>query len=123
MANASWCYQSPERDVSDLQSQQEYRRKRSHLKFIHHWIPELQGYSLDEISHGKYTDSYYPQPIIDWAQTRKVNGKIVADLRNKVKTRLIERGGDEYESAVAAKETVEKYWQYQDKEYLKYRSS
>jgi deoxyribodipyrimidine photo-lyase len=91
------------------------------LSFVRHWIPELQGYSLDEVSQGKYTDSYYPQPILDWSQTRKVNGKIVADLRKQVRARLIAEGGSEYDSAIAAKETVEKYWKYKDKEYQQYK--
>jgi len=92
------------------------------LSFIYHWIPELQGYSLSEILEGKYTDSYYPQPILDWAKTRKVNGKIVSDLRKKVRERLISQGDSEYESAIVAKETVEKYWEYKDKEYKEYKN-
>ncbi len=31
-------------------------------------------------------------PILDWSQTRKVNGKIVADLRKQVRARLVDRG-------------------------------
>jgi deoxyribodipyrimidine photo-lyase len=89
------------------------------LSFIYHWIPELQGYSLGEISTGKYSDSYYPQPILDWAKTRKVNGKIVSDLRKQARSRLTIEGGAEYESAMAAKTTVDKYWQYKDKSYQK----
>jgi deoxyribodipyrimidine photo-lyase len=65
------------------------------LSFIHHWIPELQGYSLDEVSAGQYADSYYPQPVLDWSQTRKVNGKIVADLRKQVRARLVAQGDAE----------------------------
>jgi deoxyribodipyrimidine photo-lyase len=93
------------------------------LMFIHHWIEELQGYSLDEVSQGKYADSYYPQPILDWSQTRKVNGKIVADLRKQVRTRLVAEGGVEYDSAIAAKETVEKYWKHKEREYSKYKGN
>jgi deoxyribodipyrimidine photo-lyase len=92
------------------------------LSFIHHSIPELQGYSLGEVSTGQYTDSYYPQPILDWSQTRKVNGKIVSNLRKQVRARLVAQGGIEYDSAIAAKETVEKYWQHKDKEYRKISS-
>lgn len=89
------------------------------LSFIYYWIPELQGYSISEIIAGKYTDSYYPQPILDWSQTRKINGKIVSDLRKQVKARLIAEGGSEYQNAIATKETIEKYWQYKDREYQK----
>jgi deoxyribodipyrimidine photo-lyase len=93
------------------------------LRFIHHWIEELQGYSIEEISEGKYTDSYYPPPILNWAQTRKVNGKIVADLRKQVRARLIDRGDAEFDSAIAAKETVEKYWQHKEREYQQYKKA
>lgn len=88
------------------------------LRFIYHWIDDLKDYSLSEILEGKYIgQSSYPQPIVDWSETRKVNGKIVSDLRKQVRERLILEGGQEYDSAVAAKRTVEKYWQHQEKEY------
>nr|MDZ8061407.1 FAD-binding domain-containing protein [Nostoc sp. EkiNYC01] len=90
--------------------------------FIYHWIPEFHGYSLQDILTEKYKcDSSYPLPILDWSKTRKVNGKIVSDLRKQTKVRLISLGGDEYESAVVAKETVDKYWQHKDKEYQEYQ--
>lgn len=90
--------------------------------FIYHWIPELRGYSLPEIEQEKYiNNSYYPQPILDWSKTRKVNGKVVSDLRKLTKQRLLSQGGDEYDSAIAAKETVEKYWQHKDREYREYQ--
>lgn len=92
------------------------------LHFISHWIPELQGYSLPEVLQEKYlNNSYYPQAILDWSQTRKINGKIVSNLRNLVKQRLISLGGDEYDNAFAAKETVDKYWQHKDEEYKEYQ--
>ncbi|MFH7026454.1 MAG: FAD-binding domain-containing protein [Heteroscytonema crispum UTEX LB 1556] len=93
------------------------------LSFIYYWIPELKGYILSEIMEGKYlNNSSYPQPIIDWAKTRKVNGKVVSDLRKRVRERLITQGDDEYKSALAAKETVDKYWQHKDKEYKEYKT-
>ncbi|MFN6568174.1 FAD-binding domain-containing protein [Dendronalium sp. ChiSLP03b] len=96
--------------------------KDSDGSFIYHWIPSLQGYSLPEIITEKYiNNSSYPQPILDWSKTRKVNGKIVSDLRKKTKQRLLTQGGDEYEGAMAAKETVDKYWQHKDKEYQEYQ--
>ena len=96
--------------------------KDSDLRFIYHWIPELQGYSLPEILAGVYQgESHYPAPILDWSLTRKVNGKVVSDLRKKVKERLIAQGGDEYLGAAIAKTTVDKYWQAKDKQYQEYR--
>jgi len=81
------------------------------LRFINYWVPELRGYSLSEILEGRYTrESPYPPPILDWAQTRKENGKVVSDLRQQVKERLQREQGEEYRNALAAKETVDKYW-------------
>ena len=92
------------------------------LKFIYYWVSELKGYSLPEIIQGKYIGtSSYPPTILDWAKTRKINGKIISDLRKKVRERLTLQGGTEYESAVAAKETVNKYWQHKDREYKEFK--
>lgn len=94
----------------------------SDLKFIYHWVPELRGYSLPEILQGVYLgESHYRAPVLDWSQTRKVNGKVVSDLRKKVKERLIAQGGDEYEGAAKAKTTVDKYWEVKDKQYQEYK--
>ena len=86
------------------------KEKDPELNFIYHWVEELRGYSLPEILAGEYiNESPYPQPMIDWSQTRKVNGKIVSDLRKKVRQRLLCEKGEEYNNAIAAKRTVEKY--------------
>ncbi|BAY48889.1 DNA photolyase, FAD-binding protein [Scytonema sp. HK-05] len=86
--------------------------KDSDLRFIYHWIPELLGYSLFEIIQGKYIElGSYQKPILDWSMTRKVNGKIVSDIRSRVRERLLANGGDEYEAAIATKTTVEKYFE------------
>ena len=86
------------------------------LHFINYWVPELRGYSLSEILAGKYSsESPYPLPILDWAQTRKENGKVVSDIRKQVKHRLQQEQGEEYKNALAAKETVDKYWQGKDR--------
>jgi deoxyribodipyrimidine photo-lyase len=88
------------------------------LKFIYHWVEELRGYNLSEILNGVYlNESPYPEPILDWAQTRKTNGKIVSDLRKRVKGRLLAEQGVELEQAAIARETVNKYWESKDKQY------
>lgn len=90
----------------------------SDLKFIYYWVPELRGYSLPEILAGAYIgESPYPHPILDWSQTRKVNGKIVSNLRKQVKQRLLAEQGEEYEKAAIAKKTVDKYWDVKDKQF------
>lgn len=92
------------------------------LKFIYYWVPELRGYSLPEILAGAYiNESPYPEPILDWLQTRKVNGKIISNLRQQVKQRLLAEQGEEYEQAVIAKKTVDKYWEVKDKQYQQYQ--
>lgn len=92
------------------------------LKFIYYWVPELAGYSLPEILAGAYRgESPYPHPILDWSQTRKVNGKIISNLRKAVKERLLAEQGKEYEQAVSAKKTVDKYWEVKDKQYQDYQ--
>lgn len=92
------------------------------LKFIYHWVPELRGYSLAEILNGAYlNESPYPAPILDWAATRKVNGKIVSNLRKQVKERLLAEQGRELEQAAIAKTTVEKYWEISGKQYQEYK--
>ena len=96
--------------------------KDSDLRFIYHWVRELLGYSVPEIIQGKYIgNSSYPQPILDWSQTRKVNGKIVSDLRKRVKERLLTEGGEEYKNATAAKIAVDKYFESKDKQYQQFK--
>jgi deoxyribodipyrimidine photo-lyase len=59
------------------------QKKDPDLKFLYY------AYSLPEIIQGKYIGtSSYPQTILDWAKTRKFNGKIISDLRKKVRERL-----------------------------------
>jgi deoxyribodipyrimidine photo-lyase len=94
----------------------------SDLKFIHYWLPELRGYSLlESLSRAYLSQSNYPIPILDWSQTKKINGKIVFDLRKKVKQRLLAEG-EEYQQAVVAKQTVDKYWQAEKQQYQEYQS-
>ncbi len=92
------------------------------LRFIYYWVEELRGYSLTEILNGAYlNESPYPEPILDWAQTRKTNGKIISDLRKRVKERLLAEQGMELEQAAIAKKTVDKYWQSKDKQYREFK--
>jgi len=65
---------------------------------------------------GEYK-SGYPQPILDWKQTRKTNGKIVSNLRKEVRERLEREGGVEYVRAIGARDTVDKYMAVKNKEY------
>ena len=93
------------------------------LKFIYYWVEELRGYNLPEILKGAYlNESPYPKPTLDWAQTRKTNGKIVSNLRKQVKQCLLVEQGVELEQAAIAKKTVDKYWESKDKQYREYQT-
>ena len=96
--------------------------KDPHLQFVRYWIPELKGCTMSQILAGQYKSSY-PQPILDWKQTRKTNGKIVSDLRKQVKERLEREGGEDLLIALGAKETIEKYVAAKDKQYKDMKSS
>jgi deoxyribodipyrimidine photo-lyase len=50
-----------------------------------------------------------------------VEGKVVSELRRQVKTRLLAEGGAEFEQALAAKVTVEKYRQRKTQQYQDYQ--
>jgi deoxyribodipyrimidine photo-lyase len=94
----------------------------ANLKFIHHWLPELRRYNLARILSADYLkDGVYYPPIVDWALTRRVEGKVVSELRRQVKTRLLAEGGAEFEQALAAKVTVEKYRQRKTQQYQDYQ--
>ncbi len=82
----------------------------------------MLGHSLQDILQGKYIEhGLYPPPILDWSKTRLVNGKIVSDIRKRVRERLLVSGGDELESAIATKTTVEKYFESKDKQYKQFQ--
>ncbi len=92
------------------------------LKFIYYWVEELRGYSLLEILNGAYlNESPYPEPMLDWAQTRKTNGLVISDLRKRVKVRLLAEQGVELEQANFARETVDKYWETRDQQYQEFK--
>jgi len=88
------------------------------LQFVYCWIPELRGHSMQQILAQEYKPNCnYPQPVLDWQQTRKVNGKIVSDLRKQVRERLEAEQGEEYKRAIGARDTVDKYFAVKNKQY------
>ncbi len=92
------------------------------LQFIRHWIPELRGYSLPEIEQKKYLGKgLYPQEILNWPQTRKINGKVISELRAIVRERLKTEKGEEFEAAQRVKAVIERYMKYQEEEYRRSR--
>ncbi|MEL6931086.1 MAG: FAD-binding domain-containing protein, partial [Cyanobacteria bacterium J06600_6] len=86
------------------------------LQFVYCWIPQLRGRSMSQLLAGEYL-SDYPQPILDWKQTRKVNGKVVSNLRKEVRERLAREQGVEYFQAIGARNTIDKYFAVKDRQY------
>ncbi|WP_019506200.1 FAD-binding domain-containing protein [Pleurocapsa sp. PCC 7319] len=94
------------------------QEKDPNLQFVLYWIPELRGHSMKQILSGEYLPNIsYPKPVVDWKKTRSVNGKVISNLRSKVRDRLERERGEEYYQAIQAKETVEKYFAVKDKQY------
>ena len=92
------------------------------LQFVRHWIPELRGYSLPEIEQKRYLGkSPYPDQMIDWKQTRKINGKVISDLRKIVRQRLQSENGEEFEAAQKVKGVIDRYMKYKQQEYERSR--
>ncbi len=92
------------------------------LYFIHHWLPELRGFNLEEILHQAYwRESPYPLPILDWATTRRVNGQRVAELRQRVKARLLAQGGPELAEALAHQGVLRRYRDHSRQRYRHYQ--
>ncbi|MBW4448663.1 MAG: deoxyribodipyrimidine photo-lyase [Spirirestis rafaelensis WJT71-NPBG6] len=91
-------------------------------RFLNYWLRELHSYSLSEILDGAYINKgEYPAPILDWSKTRLINGKIVSDIRKRVRERIISEGGEDYENAIITKKTVNKYVESKDKQYQQFK--
>ncbi|MEO0948201.1 MAG: FAD-binding domain-containing protein, partial [Cyanobacteria bacterium J06641_5] len=94
------------------------QEKDRQLKFIHEWLPELRGYTMPEILAGQnLSEGYYPPPTLDWSATRRQHGKIVSNLRKRVRARLRKDGGHELKGARKIKEASEKYREARDRQY------
>jgi deoxyribodipyrimidine photo-lyase len=82
------------------------------LRFIHHWVPELRGYTLADLLAGRPAEAgVYPYPILEWAATRRVQGKRVSEVRQCVRARLQTEGGAAYAEALASQAAVNAYRQ------------
>lgn len=94
------------------------------LEFVKDWVLELKNCSDEQILSGKVINSKnYPSQILDWNQARLINGKAVSDLRKKVKNRLEQDQGIEYQRALGLTNAVNFYWQGQEKRYQKYNAT
>jgi deoxyribodipyrimidine photo-lyase len=66
------------------------------LQYVHHWLPEAEHLKLDELVNNESanslftTNSYYPK-MLDFEKTRQKNGKIISEIRKRVRNRINEK--------------------------------
>lgn len=98
--SASFRIYNPERNAQE---------RDQNWQFIHYWVPELRSIQPDD--WGKVTLGHYPQPMLNWSETRQKNGQIIRQLRNHVRQRLYREQGQELLTAQQAQQTLKRYQQ------------
>jgi deoxyribodipyrimidine photo-lyase len=78
------------------------RDRDSNAAYVHFWLPETRGKTVDTILEEA-------TPMLDFNETRKTNGKVIADLRKKVRERILAEKGLELNNANVANTVVKKY--------------
>ncbi|RYZ89526.1 MAG: deoxyribodipyrimidine photo-lyase [Proteobacteria bacterium] len=78
------------------------RDRDSSAAYVHFWLPETRGKDVDAILSEA-------TPMLDFNETRKVNGKIISDLRKQTRERIIAEKGIELEGAETAHAVVKGY--------------
>lgn len=92
----------------------------SKLDFVHRFIPELADLNLKQILSVSYLNkTNYAKQMLDFEATRRQNGKIIADLRHKVRQRISKKHGLELEEAKTQIAVVKKYYQSKQQKYQK----
>ena len=89
------------------------RDRDSAAAYVHFWLPETRGKNVDTIL-------IEAKPMLDYNQTRKLNGKIVSDLRKQVRERILLEKGAELSKAQTAHKIVTKYTLFSADRYKKY---
>ncbi|GAB4144783.1 MAG: FAD-binding domain-containing protein [Patescibacteria group bacterium] len=94
--------------------------KDPNLEYIHFWVPELRGYNLTQILNTEYVgQTSYTSPMLDFTSTKHLNGKIVSELRRKVRQKIIQEKGLELEDAKISQKVVMKYKESKQEKYQK----
>ena len=83
--------------------------------YVHEWLPETKGKNVETILAEA-------QPMLDFDQTRKVNGKVISDIRKQVRERILAEKGPELASAEKAHSITTNYKRYSEKRYRSYKS-
>ena len=76
------------------------KEKDPELQYIHFWCPEYRQF------HTPAEVVAASEPMLDFSTTRKENGKVISDLRQKVRTRLAVEYGIKLPTKKAKKPTV-----------------
>lgn len=97
---------SPTKNLKDRDGEAQY---------VHYWLPATRGKTVDTILAEA-------QPMLNFSETRKRNGKVVADLRKQVRERLMADKGPELAGAEVAQKTVVNYKKFTAERYHKLTS-
>lgn len=81
--------------------------------YVHFWLPQTRGKTIDSILQEA-------RPMLDFSDSRKVNGKIVADIRKQVRLRIVAEKGSELAKAETAHRVVTNYGRYSAARYKQY---
>lgn len=90
-----------------------FRDRDGDANYVHFWLPETRGKNIDTILREA-------EPMLDFKQTRMVNGKVVSDLRKIVRERIIAEKGLELSNAETMNKTVKNYTRYSADRYKRY---
>ena len=81
--------------------------------YVHFWLPETRDQDVDTILKAA-------NPMLDFTETRKINGKRVADLRKQIRERLLTDKGSELAGAAVAHKTVVNYKKFSAERYKRF---
>jgi deoxyribodipyrimidine photo-lyase len=79
-----------------------FRDRDPRADYVHFWLPETRSKDVDTILAEA-------KPMLDFNAARKTNGKIISDLRKKVRERIVAEKGLELANATVASTVVKKY--------------
>lgn len=85
----------------------------SDAQYVHFWLPETRGKKIDQILAEA-------KPMLDFNKTRKENGKVISDIRKKVRERIVKEKGLELDNANVAHGVVKKYNSFTADRYKRY---
>ena len=81
--------------------------------YVHYWLPETRGKTVATIIQEA-------KPMLDFKDTKLINGKIVSNIRKQVRNRIVSEKGLELASTTIAKRTVLNYNKFSSDRYERY---